>query len=59
MSYIIGCVLTGVLTILTILVNALDAAKNCKKVMTYHIILITCSILFFVINLWMTLSICL
>ena len=56
MGYIIGCVLTGVLTILTILVNALDA-KNCKKVTAYHIILIICSILFFVINLWMTIRI--
>ena len=55
MGYIIGCVLTGILTILTILVNVLDA-KEYKKVTAYHIILITCSILFFVINLWMTLS---
>lgn len=56
MSYVIGCVLVGILTILTILINILDA-KSRNSFTGYHIILIICSILFFVINLWMTIRI--
>ena len=57
MGYIVGCVIVGMLMILSIIINVLNI-KSRGKATGYDITLIICIILFFVINLWMTIRIC-